>query len=121
MTAMTRFVPTRNYLGGGSLGYIECSYAQLVKAFGKPNGEADDYKTSTEWHILDTGTNAKLAIYDYKETELYSRSLPSVKAFRAKRINRWHVGGMKADIELLAQFISEASGKNVNVPPFRGF
>lgn len=89
---MDRFITT-DEAGGYSIGEVECSYADLVKVFGEPNGEGDGYKVSTSWCVQDTETGESVEIYDYKETSLYSPGYPSVEAFRARPSYEWHIGG----------------------------
>ena len=122
MTA-ARFVPAGNatHAYGALIGYIECSYAQLVDVFGVPNGDTDDYKVSTSFLVRDTAAGVTIEIYDYKATNLYDKSAPSVAQFRAEPKYRWHIGGMSADIASLAQFIHEKTAQPCLVPTFRGF
>ena len=73
---------------------VEASYDDLLSLFGEPNGEGDNYKVSTMWVLEDDDKNF-LTIYDYKETDLYSRGYPSVQAFRARPSYVWHIGGTR--------------------------
>ena len=86
------------------------TYARLVKVFGKPHYDAHalapdqrgDGKISTEWDF--TGPDGSVfTLYDYEETSLYSRGLPSVAKFRADRHGyNWHVGGHGDATQFLA-------------------
>ena len=70
-------------------GEIDCSYADLVKVFGKETSKGDEYKTQAEWLIrFPCGTVA--TIYDYKEGDAYNgrgNGKPKTK------VRDWHVGG----------------------------
>lgn len=79
-----------DYVGGSLAGYISASYKDLVALFGPPNSEGDGYKVSTEWRLVFKGHHFRL--YDYKDTELYDRSQPSVEEFRSFDSYEWHVG-----------------------------
>ena len=100
-----RFLPTKRTEGGNLLGYITCSYATLVRAFGEPT-KSDGYKTSSEWSIIDVFTGRTLSIYDYKQTNMYDSSCPSVQTFREQPSAEWHIGGIKRpDFDALREFI----------------
>lgn len=90
------FTRNANNISGTSLrGHVTAYYSQLIAAFGEPIAEADGYKVSSEWDIeFEDGKVA--SIYDYKETNLYDRELPSVAEFRRiadERGHHWHIGG----------------------------
>ena len=73
------------YIRGTSLqGYVDASYDELVKTFGKPTFEDDAdlryEKTSTEWRGQINGS--VYTIYDYKWRRDSDDS-----------IEQWHVGG----------------------------
>jgi hypothetical protein len=94
---------------GGLIGYLDCSFATLQKVFGDPV-DGSESKISTEWSIVDTQTGARFAIYDWKETNLYSDNLPSVEEFRALPSYIWHIGGMsKLDFDALTTFLTECN------------
>lgn len=78
--------------GGGTslIGYMTASYKDLHRVLGPPNVEAGD-KVSTEWAVKYKGY--AFTIYDYKETNIYDRSLPSVRKFRSLPSYEWHIGG----------------------------
>lgn len=80
-------------LNGTSLkGYVILSYKQLYEHFGEPNAQQSlDGKVSTCW-VFNGPDNECVTLYDYKETNLYSRELPSVDDFRNQPIYEWHVG-----------------------------
>lgn len=88
-----RFAPTNRPVMGHFLGIINASYAELVRAFGEPNGASDDYKVSTSWSIEDALTGNVFELYDYKETNMYSNDLPSVEEFRQLPSYDWRIGG----------------------------
>lgn len=69
-------------------GKIDCSYADLVKVFGKETSKGDEYKTQAEWLIrFPCGTVA--SIYDYKQGKKYNGAdgIPKTK------VRDWHIGG----------------------------
>lgn len=76
--------------GTGLRGYIEASYKDLVKILGEPSG-FDDYKISTHWTLMDDNDNI-VTLYDYKKTNLYGDTLPSVEDFREQGTYEWHIG-----------------------------
>ena len=69
-------------------GEMDCSYADLVKVFGKETSKGDEYKVQAEWLIrFPCGTVA--SIYDYKQGKKYNGSdgIPKTK------VRDWHIGG----------------------------
>lgn len=85
------FKPTNKYLEQSVfIGKYETSYKNLVKIFGKPNGEGDNYKISTEWVLEDDKGNI-VSISDYKMTNLYDSSYPSVYKFRNELSYDWNI------------------------------
>ena len=85
-------------------GYIRTSYSSLLKLFGVPD-PGDGEKISTLWAVKDI-KNRIFTIYDYKETNLYSDPLPSVKKFRSYPSYDWHIGAISEDgIDELINFI----------------
>ena len=72
-------------------GSFRCSYKKLVDILRLPNSESDEYEVSTEWVLCDKEKNV-VALYDWKETDLYSDDLPSVEEFRRRRSYDWHIG-----------------------------
>jgi len=91
-TKTKRIIQFNDFIGGSLQGEIVASYDSLVKAFGPPNSQGDGYKISTEWCLMDTKANLKFSLYDYKETNLYSGGMQSVKKFRARKTYSWHIG-----------------------------
>jgi hypothetical protein len=77
--------------------YFPSSYKKLVEKLGEPNSEGDKYKVSTEWILEDEKGNV-VTVYDYRETNLYSDGLPSVKKFRALKSYEWHIGATNEKI-----------------------
>lgn len=75
-------------------GEIETSYKTLVKLFGKPNSEGDDYKVSSEW-VLEDDLGNVVTVYDWKSTNLYDEGELSVTQFRKLPSYSWHVGTLK--------------------------
>src|SRR5271168_4316761 len=82
---------------GGRVGEtFPITYAELNAIFGKAKNINGD-KTSTQWTIrFSNGVVA--AIYDYKETSVYSKSLPSPEKFRKSGPHMWSIGGSMQDI-----------------------
>ena len=105
-----RFIPVNDSGSGCLLGYFECSYKYLVRLLGKPNAVGDGYKISTQWNLRDEVTGNVFRIYDYKETNLYDRDLPSVRKFRSKEQHQWHIGGTNAEcLAALKNFLNKKS------------
>jgi hypothetical protein len=94
------FKPTDKFPEGTSFHNttISTSYKNLVKLFGKPNSPGDEYKVSSEW-ILEDDNGYLVTIYDWKETNLYDSSNPSVKKFRELDSYSWHIGGTRIEDE----------------------
>lgn len=116
-TMSKRFIAARGARGGYLQGYVNLGYADIVKMFGEPNGIGCD-KVSTEWQIKDTRTGKFFRLYDYKETELYDPSLPSVASFRARDVYEWHIGCedmSPRDVANLEQFFAQKMGRPVKV------
>ena len=76
-------------------GYIEATYDDLVKAFGKPtydsteDGESD--KVHTQWALEfenEEGDLVVATIYDWKEENAYNSRVGKY---------RWHIGGNSYD------------------------
>lgn len=68
-------------------GYVYATYEQLVKCFGKPTTNGDNYKVDVEW-IVDT-QHGVVTIYNYKDGHSYLGEAGS----EAYMICEWHVGG----------------------------
>ena len=88
--------PSKNIVGSGNMGYIECPYDHLVNLFGEPVLPTDNYKTSAEWHI-DVRRNDKhvgtVAIYDYKQHKGYTKDGKDTH-----EITDWNIGCKSASI-----------------------
>ena len=76
-------------------GYIEATYDDLVKAFGKPtydsteDGESDKVHTQWALEFEDEEDNLVVAtIYDWKEDSAYNSRVGKY---------RWHIGGNSYD------------------------
>lgn len=113
-----RFIAVNEFPNASHLvGYVVCSFAELVRVFGHPMNETgDEYKVSTEWTIRDTVRNKLFTIYDYKETNLYYSGLPSVEQFRALDAYEWHIGCIdRIDNKAFAAFMSDALERDVQV------
>lgn len=79
----------------GLQGYVEATFAELVEAFGKPNGEASiDGKVFNSWVIMVDGLLC--TIYDYKEN------------LATGKTEEWHIGGKaKACAQLVTEALAE--------------
>lgn len=77
------------YVGGTYLiGYINISYNMLVKKFGNPTDNYDNYKSDAAWDIkFENGLIA--TIYNYKDGKNYCGEAGTP----IKKIKEWHVGG----------------------------
>lgn len=94
-------IPNKSINPSGThlIGYIDASYAQLVKTFGKPNGTHDKYKVDAEWYL---DTPAGIAtIYNYKTGKNYCGS----EGLAVEEITDWHIGGKS---KALVRYIKEA-------------
>lgn len=80
------------------VGTFNASYAILREIFGT-SLRGDGGKVSTQWIFKNTQdpTSTIVTIYDYKETNLYERGLPSVRAFRTRSSYDWHVGAKSVE------------------------
>src|SRR5271157_2779911 len=67
------------------------TYAELNAVFGKA-ADINGDKTSTEW-AMQFSNGAHATIYDYKETSVYSKGLPSPAKFRKSGPHEWGIGG----------------------------
>lgn len=100
------FKPTPTYDGDDTwitrIGTLDASYSDLVELFGQPNGEVDDYKSSTAWELKDN-KGRFIRISDYKSTILYDDdfNLPTVEEFRRLPSYGWHVQGNRKESESL--------------------
>ncbi len=106
-----RFVvdPDAQVSGTYLVGQIRTSYNELVNVLG-PSSSGDDYKVSSEWILFDSLTGNVFAIYDWKETNLYSDSLPSVEDFRNGGRTTWHIGGKSNPSDFINWLTSKLYG-----------
>lgn len=74
---------------------IQACYRDLVKLFGEPlDGGCE--KVSGEW--LFEGENGELiSVYDYKSTDLYDGTYPTVEEFREQDWAEFSIGGFKEE------------------------
>jgi len=79
-----------NINGTGLVGYVNCTYRELVKELGEPDTDMD--KSTAHWTVeAPNGTVA--TIYDYK-----NHTTPMGEY-------RWHIGGANSQALLLVEFI----------------
>ena len=94
-----RFVKAtlKDTIGSSFVGYIQGSYDDLVKCFGRPNDrtkegvwQSMDWKVRTEWAFKTTARRrrAVITIYDYKEVQ------------PTRSVTLWHVGLKGAEYRL---------------------
>ena len=91
-------------VGGSLQGYIDATYKDLKRVFGKSNPSMDDYKSDAEWDILfEDGT--EVCIYNYKDGKNYLGSEGTPKT----QITDWHIGGNGGQhgIDLVLQALKE--------------
>jgi hypothetical protein len=84
-------------IGTSKAGAIECSYADMVAIFGKPNHQGDAYKVDVEWVLTFTlfEQYKKVAtIYNYKDGKNYLGE----KGLDAADLTDWHIGGRHEDM-----------------------
>lgn len=72
-------------------GYVNAHYNQLVKMFGEPYTDPENYKTDVEW-IVPT-PYGPATIYNYKNGYSYL----GVSGLKLEEMDEWHVGGKNAE------------------------
>lgn len=72
-------------------GYVKTQYDHLVKLFGEPYTDPDNYKTDVEWIVLTPRGPA--TIYNYKNGYSYLGE----NGLRIEAMNEWHIGGKNAE------------------------
>ncbi len=77
-----------NPSGTGYRDTVEIDYEKMVSLFGI--GINDGCKVSAEWRFVDSHKRV-YAVYDYKQTALYSSDKPPVEEFRSKP-QTYHIG-----------------------------
>jgi len=94
------------WFGGGLQGYIDVSYKDIKKTFGKSSTNFDDYKCDAQWDIIfEDGT--EVSIHNYKDGENYCGKDGTPKT----KIRDWHIGGRGGQhgIDLVLQALKENS------------
>lgn len=96
----------RSSNGTSRQGEIRVKYKDLVLAFGETI-ESDGEKVSGEWIFHDEENGSVFTLYDWKCTNLYDPSLPSVSAFRnSDKPVQFNIGGhSNKDVESFKRFI----------------
>ena len=92
--------------GTHSVGVIDVSYTELVKTFGLPNYQHDNYRVDAEWLIFTPDGVA--TIYNYKD----GRNYLGKEGLDVKDIRDWHIGGQN---KLVVSLIKKAleGGENI--------
>jgi len=94
----------KGLMGTSLMGYIDISYAELVKTFGNPNAGCD--KSDAEWAITD-GTRVA-TIYNYKDGKNYMGKSGTATS----KIRDWHIGGHdQSGAEMLKELFPNHSVK----------
>jgi hypothetical protein len=71
---------------------LKTTFGQLLAVFGMPE-ESDGHKSSGDW-LFSSDNGDTFTIYDWKATNLYDSSLPSVEDFRrSAEVVEFSVGG----------------------------
>jgi len=74
------------------VGWIKATYIELAELFGEAE-EADENKISGHWRFVDEDGNV-FTLYDWKKTNLYDFSSPSVEEFRKCNLpSTFNIGG----------------------------
>ena len=74
------------------LGYIFCSYADLVATFG-PSQCWDHFKSDAEWEVDVPGIGMAY-VYNYKDGPNYL----GAEGTPVEKITEWHIGGDTEDV-----------------------
>jgi hypothetical protein len=86
-------------------GSIDIPYATLVKVFGQPEGQTDDYKVDAEWDLKFQGV--PFTIYNYKDGVNYNGS----SGLPVEEIRNWHIGGHSVAAVHAVKFILAQAGE----------
>lgn len=90
--------------------HFRATYTELSNLLGLPIG-SDGYKVSTQWAVKYYGQ--LFTIYDYKDTNLYDESYPSVQRFRNQKDPiYWNVGGTESAEGFLYYLAGRLSSNN---------
>ena len=84
---LTFYSSTRGAHGTGFMGYVQASYADLVRIFGEPT-DGDGDKTDAQW-VLRFADDQVATIYNYKNGKTYL----GADGLDKTEIETWHVGG----------------------------
>jgi hypothetical protein len=85
------------------VGWIKATYVELAELFGEAE-ETDENKISGHWRFVDEDGNV-FTLYDWKKTNLYAISGPSVEEFRKSNLaSTFNIGG-KQNTELNCNFM----------------
>lgn len=104
--------PNANTDGTHKQAELHTTFAELLALFGMPE-ESDGHKSSGDW-IFESNKGDVFTIYDWKATNLYDPSLPSVDEFRRSPAQVTFSVGGRGDV---ADFLSWVSWRLNEVTP----
>lgn len=96
--------PNASIDGTSKQAELHTTFAELLALFGMPE-ESDGHKSSGDW-IFESNKGDVFTIYDWKATNLYDPSLPSVDEFRRSPAQVTFSVGGRGDV---ADFLSWVS------------
>jgi len=74
------------FVSSSLAGYVDVTYAKLVRLFGKPLG-GDGYKVDAEWEV-EFEDGLRCCIYNYKNGKNYN----GISGTPKTKITDWHIG-----------------------------
>jgi len=93
--------PNANIDGTFKQAELHTTFPELLALFGMPE-ESDGHKSSGDW-IFESNKGDVFTIYDWKSTNLYDPSLPSVDTFRrSPAVVPFSVGGVNDASDFLS-------------------
>ena len=94
-------------INGTSLqGYINCSYDELVKAFGEPHS-TNENKTNAEWDVA-----FHRAPYDNAVATIYNAAVFGGDSMNVSDITEWHIAGISRHVVGDIKEVIEAARTN---------
>ena len=90
-------------------GYVNSTYANIVRRLGEPSGNGDGYKVDAEWilKVREIGSDGlvrslfPMTIYNYKDGRNYSGE----EGLYVEDITEWHIGGRDEEVKKVAKEI----------------